>query len=147
MWYHRLYGLSEWQVHPDGSIHVAGQISGNAIENIEVITVPTAKYDAQGKGGIINITTRTSGIEGLSVSTNVMGGGARILDTTNNAYKHMVASGEQIFYQDKLYTRTVTIAEIDISYAFNTNGKLTKKVDSSFGKSEFYAPSAGYDFE
>ena len=112
-----------------------------------MITVPTAKYDAQGKGGIINITTRTSGIGGLSVSTNLMGGGARILDTTNNAYKHMVASGEQIFYQDKLYTRTVTIAEIDISYAFNTNGKLTKKVDSSFGKSEFYAPSAGYDFE
>jgi hypothetical protein len=125
-----------------------GQISGNAIDNIEVITVPTAKYDAQGKGGIINITTRTSGIEGLSLSANAMVGGApwnnktdtysaysmtdlryvggvnllygkeelslygginytyrnvngqrsgdaRILDTTTNAYKHMVASGER----------------------------------------------------
>ena len=52
------------------------QLSGDAIESIEVISVPTAKYDAQGKGGIININTRKKGVEGLSVSANVLLGGA-----------------------------------------------------------------------
>lgn len=53
-----------------------GQISSDAIENIDVISVPSAKYDAQGKGGIINITTKTSGLEGLSVSLNGTLGGS-----------------------------------------------------------------------
>jgi len=52
------------------------QLSGDAIVSIELINVPTAKYDAQGKGGIINIITRTNGQEGLSLSANGLIGGA-----------------------------------------------------------------------
>lgn len=52
------------------------QISGNTISKIDVITVPTARFDAQGKGGIINITTKTDGASGLSISTNGLLGGA-----------------------------------------------------------------------
>lgn len=52
------------------------QLSGDAIESIEVINVPTAKYDAQGKGGIININTRTKGEEGFTASANILLGGA-----------------------------------------------------------------------
>ena len=52
------------------------QISGEVIQSIDVITVPTAKYDAQGKGGIINITTKTNGVQGLSVSANGKLGGS-----------------------------------------------------------------------
>jgi len=59
----------------DPSVLLA-QLSGETIENIEVITVPTAIYDAQGKGGIINITTIKKGADGLSLSINGLGGGA-----------------------------------------------------------------------
>ena len=52
-----------------------GQISSNQIENIEVISVPTSNYDAQGKGGIINIVTKRTGMEGLTVTTNGLVGG------------------------------------------------------------------------
>ena len=52
------------------------QLSADAIENIEVITVPTAKYDAQGTGGIINVVTKRTGIEGLSIFANALVGGA-----------------------------------------------------------------------
>ncbi|TLX76547.1 TonB-dependent receptor [Labilibacter sediminis] len=90
--------LPSVSVNPDGEVSVRGatdfmvylngkptqmepsmllaQISSDAIENVEVITVPTAKYDAQGKGGIINITTKRSGVQGLSVSANGLLGGA-----------------------------------------------------------------------
>jgi len=51
-------------------------MSGNQIENIEIITIPTSKYDAQGKGGIINITTKKTGERGWSLSANGLVGGA-----------------------------------------------------------------------
>jgi hypothetical protein len=52
------------------------QISANTIDQIEVITVPTARFDAQGKGGIINITTHQSTLEGTYLNSAFMVGGA-----------------------------------------------------------------------
>lgn len=52
------------------------QIAASSIEGIDVITVPSARYDAQGKGGIINITTRTADISGFSLNTEGLIGGA-----------------------------------------------------------------------
>jgi outer membrane receptor protein involved in Fe transport len=60
-----------------------GQIPANSIESIEVITVPTARFEAQGAGGIINITTKRSGIEGLSVVSDGLLGGAPWADKTH----------------------------------------------------------------
>jgi iron complex outermembrane receptor protein len=59
------------------------QIAGNSISKIEVISVPTARYDAQGKGGIININTKTIGTQGLSISVNGLVGGAPLSSLTD----------------------------------------------------------------
>ena len=75
-------GTSDFMVYLNGKptqldpSTLLGQISGSQIENIEIISIPTAKYDAQGKGGIINITTKRTGAEGLSITTNGLIGGA-----------------------------------------------------------------------
>jgi outer membrane receptor protein involved in Fe transport len=75
-------GTTEFMVYLNGkptqmeASVLLNQIAANSIENIEVITVPTARFDAQGKGGIVNITTKKSGSDGLSISASGMAGGA-----------------------------------------------------------------------
>jgi ferric enterobactin receptor len=54
------------------------QIPANTIEKIEMITAPSAKYDADGKAGIINIVTKTGTNDGISVITNAQYGFPRI---------------------------------------------------------------------
>ncbi|GGG94584.1 TonB-dependent receptor [Parapedobacter pyrenivorans] len=56
------------------------QLPANQVENIELITSPSAKYDPDGRGGIINVTTKKGAGDGLAVITNIQGG----LPSTND---------------------------------------------------------------
>ena len=51
------------------------QIPANAIEKIELITSPSARYDADGKAGIVNIITKKDQLIGWSLISNGMSGG------------------------------------------------------------------------
>lgn len=59
------------------------QIPANSIDKIEMITAPSAKYDADGKAGIINIVTKRGVNDGFSLTSNLQYGLPRI-DTYYN---------------------------------------------------------------
>ena len=49
-------------------------IPASQIKSIEVMTVPGAKYDAQGTGGVINIILKDNKVEGINGSLNLSAG-------------------------------------------------------------------------
>jgi len=67
---------------------ILGQIPANSIQNIELITAPSAKYDPEGKGGIINIITTQSSINGTFVQVNGKLGFPSIEDYDNAETAH-----------------------------------------------------------
>lgn len=64
---------------PSGLVSIKGgaglaQLQGSMIERVEVITNPSARYEAEGMGGIINIVLKKEQKQGLNVSFDVITG-------------------------------------------------------------------------
>jgi len=63
------------------------QLPANAISSIELITAPSAKYDPEGKAGIINIITNKGATEGVFSQLSLKGGFPSI-ETYGNELAH-----------------------------------------------------------
>lgn len=59
------------------------QISANDIEKIDIVSIPSSKYDNEGKTGIINVITKNSSKNFSSLQVNLKGGLPTIEDYGN----------------------------------------------------------------
>ena len=64
---------------PSGLVSIKGgsglqQLQGSMIEKVEIITNPSARYEAEGMGGIINIVLKKERKEGFNGSFDVVAG-------------------------------------------------------------------------
>lgn len=62
---------------------VLSQLPANAIDHVELITAPSAKYDPDGRGGIVNIVTKKGAADGVTLTVNLQGGLPSTTDYNN----------------------------------------------------------------
>ena len=119
-------GSSGFKVYIDGmpsslsGTAALEQIPAGQIENIEVITVPSARNEADGTAGIININTKKQNSDGWSGMVNLMGSTAlsRNIDFLMSLRKKDIrwyVSGEfsrRFAYSDFDQMKTVTSPEL-----------------------------------
>lgn len=115
-----------------------GQISSDAIENIDVISIPSAKYDAQGKGGIINITTKTTNNGGLTVAVNGNLGGTPWGNTRDVYSNYLLTDNRYTGGVNLMYGKKNLSLYGGVNYSMkNVNGDRTgdaRILDKNTGK-------------
>ncbi|GLU51490.1 TonB-dependent receptor [Dyadobacter frigoris] len=121
------------------------QIPADQIKSVEVITSPSAKYDAEGSGGIINIITKKNNIEGMSLTIDSgIGNRASTLGLSGSYRKrkfgiNLNGSGRAI-YNKAIYDFTQHTILTDIT----TNQYSNAKHLGGFGN---YALGLDYDLK
>ncbi|MCW3121217.1 MAG: TonB-dependent receptor [Flavipsychrobacter sp.] len=95
-------------------------IPASQIKSIEVITVPGAKYDAQGTAGIINIILKETKVQGMSGSVNASGGTLLENGSLNLSYRHN-KWGLTAFYSGNARLPKQTYSHQDRSFADSAN--------------------------
>ena len=116
------------------------QLPADAIEKVEVITSPSARYDAEGTAGILNIILRRSKLQGLNgaITTNVghptsagVSGNLNFRTGdfnffTTTGYNYSEGPGKSYFYTE--YLNTGTFLEEKREYE-----RVRKGLNTNFG--------------
>jgi outer membrane receptor protein involved in Fe transport len=137
------------------------QLPADQIKRVEVITSPSAKYDAEGSGGIINIVTKGNALRGGSLSLDGSGGTRSGTLNLNGGYrtgKMGFALGgfgragyntPGSFTNDQLTTNPATGAQVRTTQAADTRqnqlfGRYTLGWDYDLNKQNSLAASLTY---
>lgn len=129
---------------------VLSRIPANAIKNVELITTPSAKYDPDGKAGIINITTKNAGSLGTGVVVNAKYGLPSFTDFGNDRVAKRYGGDFTLTYQKEKWDITLggnynrndlagfREGNVEIkNYGNNTLSKMPSEGERSFNRYDY----------
>lgn len=136
------------QIFVDGrpTILTLDQIPADNIDRVELITNPSAKYDAASTGGIINIILKKNKRVGLNGMTSISAGHPGILSGNMNLN---LRQGKFNFFLTGNYNRSAGIAEGESFRENRKNGLVTdyfNQTNDNERKRRFASARFGVDF-
>ncbi len=121
------------------------QIPSDMIKTVEVITSPSAKYDAEGAAGIINIVTKKNTLHGLTLNVDA-GAGLRASNLgLNGSYRQGKLGITLGGFGRAMYNRSSST--LDQTTTVGTQLQRTSQQASSFDKPVFGQYTLGFDYD
>jgi ferric enterobactin receptor len=122
------------------------QIPADQIKTVEVITSPSAKYDAEGSGGIINIITKKNSLQGINL--NVDGGvGNRGSSLSLNGGYRKGKGGVTLGGFGRANYNTITKTTLEQSSLVNNILSRTLQSGDGYSQGIFGQYNLGFDYD
>jgi iron complex outermembrane recepter protein len=121
----------------------------NGLDQIEIMTNPSSKYDAAGRSGIINIKTKKNKQKGFNGNLSTAYGQG-IYPKTNNSLSLNYRNGKVNLFSNFGVSYRENIQNLDIFRRYLNNDKSTKAIFEQESKSKrtntYYNAKVGADF-
>jgi outer membrane cobalamin receptor len=120
------------------------QLPADMIDKIEIVTNPSARYDAEGMGGIINIVTKKNKMQGLNGIFNATyGSWDKVTGTVNLNYRNKKVN--YFLSVDGRYTPRSSSSENDKAYFNGDTVQYSNQNSDGTRKGPNYSVKAGTD--
>lgn len=123
------------------------QIPANLVQNVEIVTNPSAKFEAEGSAGIMNIIMKKQKISGMNGVVNVTAGtGGRYRGSVNTNYRFskfnftLGADLSDMYFKMNNFTNTIdTLSSSSLrDQSVSGNGKFKRKGAGVNGGIDYY---------
>jgi iron complex outermembrane receptor protein len=123
-------------------------LPATAIEQIEIMTNPSARYDASGNSGIINIRTKKNKLKGFNGSLSLSATqGHRT--RSNNSFNANYRNGKVNLFANLNHSHFERYQNLDILRHYRTDGLLTAVFEQQTAQrdhNDFYGLKLGADY-
>jgi outer membrane receptor protein involved in Fe transport len=134
---------------PQELANLLRNMPSSAVESIEIMTNPSAKYDAAGNSGVINIRTKKNKQKGFNGSLS-LNYGQGVYWRTNDNFNLNYRSGKFNVFANGGYSKWNGFNNLDIERKFiDPSGKLTARLESYSrmrNESDNYTLKIGTDY-
>lgn len=121
------------------------QIPADMIKSVEVITSPSAKYDAEGSGGIINIITKKNNLQGLTLNIDSGVGNRGSNLGLNGSYRKGKMGFTLGGFGRAFYNKATSV--LDQTTYSGGNSFLTNQSSTAKDRGMFGQYSLGWDYD